>query len=104
MKNIFLPLLFFGSVLCSCDCVFEVRGTVVDSVTRQPLNGVRVIGEERPDTSYTESSGMFFRKGVSGGLFGCPPRHFILEKEGYKTVRRKIGNGKTKVILLKAKP
>jgi len=85
----------------SCDCLQIVTGTVIDSDTNQPIQGVQVHKQNKDhDKDETDEKGKFAIKSISGGLFGCPPMTIIVTKDGYETKTVKINNAEDDTIKL----
>lgn len=84
----------------SCDCIQEAQGIVIDRKTKQPIQGVSYYKRSYKMRDTTGVEGYFGFHGTSGGLFGCPPVVFVLEKEGYKKRTVVIGNRKEKIVKL----
>jgi hypothetical protein len=86
----------------SCDCLQNVRGTVLDAETSQPIQGVLMQKENRPNCKAdTDGEGDFEISSISGGLFRCPPMTVVVSKDGYETQVVKIDNAGHETIKLK---
>lgn len=95
--TIIFGLLFFTS----CDCYQAVTGTVIDSETRNPIEGISVYNKTKPKyKTQTDLEGKFELSSISGGLFGCPPMTIIVEHSDYKTQETEIPAGGQKEITL----
>src|SRR5687767_5894300 len=97
MKKITFVFLLLTSA--SCDCIQEAGGTVVDAKTGLPLEGVSYQGKW--ETQTTGPEGGFSYRGISGGLFGCPPVIFTFKKEGYRNKKITIGNFESRTVKMK---
>lgn len=92
MKTPF-SIISFCFLICSCDCVQEASGIVLDKTTGLPLDSVAIgkLGKEDPSQPYsylhvyTDSTGRYEYGDISGGLFGCPDLKLFFFKNGYKT-------------------
>jgi hypothetical protein len=90
--NTFLAL-SAACILHACDCNQDVSGTVLDSSTKQPIEGAYVQNAgKNHDHNYTDNKGNFEINSISGGFRGCPAMTVSLTKEGYeiKTVEIEI--------------
>ncbi|MBF9252585.1 hypothetical protein I2I11_04705 [Pontibacter sp. 172403-2] len=82
-------------LLCSCDCVQDIYGIVLDAETLQPINSVYVYKHSNEDDfGYTDAQGHFEINSISGGLsFGCPPMTVMFKKNGYEVDSAEIEVG-----------
>jgi hypothetical protein len=93
---IFIALTF----LVSCDCVQRVRGTITDSVTKEPIENVDIYKKNQTwNKTETDEKGFFKLSAISGGLT-CPPMTIVIEHKDYETLETKIEAGGQKDILL----
>jgi len=94
-----LTLIFIGlTFLTSCDCYRKISGTVLDSKTGIPIQGVTVYNKDKDWVkTTTDSIGHFELSDVSGG-FSCPPMKIILEASEYNATETSIPAGETRTI------
>ena len=94
--SIFIALTF----LVSCDCNQVVRGTIIDTVTKKPIQNVEIYNKKKTwSKTTTDEKGFFELSNVSGGLT-CPPMTVIIEHKDYDKVEAEIEAGGQKDILL----
>jgi hypothetical protein len=93
--------LLFLVFLAGCDAVQEKSGIVLNSDTRQPLEGVAISKYEKADSTnnytkriYSDKNGQFEYRGIGGS--NSFELYFI--KEGFKI--KKIENNDSDTILL----
>jgi hypothetical protein len=95
-------LLFFSLIFfVSCDCMYDVRGTVVDE-RGEPLDSVVSYMEGRtPDhfNRQTDSAGKFEVNEITG--FNCRCKDVIFVRRGYDTLSVPIKNMDTVVVKMK---
>lgn len=99
-------VLFLVLFFPACDCVQEVRGIVVDEYSRQPVEGVKIWKQQRPETAqYSSPDGFFIYYGISGGFRKCPDATLVFEKDGYEKLENGFSStrGDTVLILLRKK-
>lgn len=96
-----IPLLWTLLPSCVGDCTQVVSGTVLDKVTKQPVDCVFVYKEHSEvDTTYTNKEGKFKISSISGGLWGCPPMKVGIMKRGYNQLSTEINAGGSAIIYL----
>jgi hypothetical protein len=92
MKNKLLSLLFSLLIIGCGDCVQEVKGVILDELTRQPIEGVnisKIVGNDVKTTriEYSDSIGLFDFHSISGGFRNCPDIELQFIKKGFIPVR-----------------
>jgi hypothetical protein len=99
MKRI--TILLIGLIfIVSCDCYQRVAGTVIDSETGRPLQGVAVYNKKKEwNNTVTDTSGNFELSGVSGG-FRCAPMTVVVQHPGYQTNETRIPAGRRDTLKL----
>ena len=102
MKYYCLILFITGAIftLSSCDCNQNVRGVVIDSLSKKPLDSVAIINPHKYDTVYSDRAGNFEMHDISGGLAGCPPMGLSFYKSGYKPLSEEYESGSSQTIML----
>ena len=100
MKFIKLIFILISMIVLSCDCMQNVSGTILDSETKEPIDGVFVKKISRSNGEYTDSNGNFELMYTDGGLFKCPPMKIIINKKGYNQKIEEIENSESKIILI----
>ena len=96
MISIFITLTFF----VSCDCNQVVRGVIIDSITKTPIQNVEVYNKKKTwSKTTTDEEGIFKLSNVSSGLT-CPPMTVIIEHKDYRKVETEIEAGGQKNIIL----
>jgi hypothetical protein len=89
--------------LSSCDCNQNVKGTILDSNTKEPIENVDVYNKNKTwIKTKTDKKGHFELSNVSGGLT-CPPMTIIIEHKEYKKIETEIESCGQKEILLSKK-
>lgn len=86
-------------LLTACDCIYNVRGVVVDASTKQPIKDA-IITKKHKEPVISDDSGSFKYDGVSGS---CNKVSVIVEKEGYTPVKHTIHNFTSDTIYLEPK-
>jgi hypothetical protein len=88
---ILIGLLF----LTSCgDCYQIVTGTVLDTETKRPVEGITVYNKNKPiNKTVTDQEGKFELYNISGGLWKCPPMKVAIEHSDYQTKEVEIPAG-----------
>jgi hypothetical protein len=94
----YVILLLFSILLFSCDCMQRASGVILDKVSRRPIAKV-AISKYETETSdnpfssrqYSDTTGEFNYRSVSGGLFHCPGLNLYFSKAGYKNVKMNLG-------------
>lgn len=83
----FLFTIFFG-ILASCDCVQYQEGVIIDSKTKEPIEGVEIFKETRPEQKFfSNSCGYYEWDGISGGLLPkCPEPKLYFIHPSYDTL------------------
>ena len=91
MRHLIL-IIITSLTFASCDCVQQVTGIVLDRQTKEPIRNVSLGKYEREDTGnsfsrriYSDDSGRFNYRSVSGGFRDCPDLVLYFSKPGYKT-------------------
>lgn len=88
-------------LLYSCDCIQDASGTVLDSSTKLPIDSAYVQNAiKNYDNAYTNDSGGFEIRSISGGPFGCPPMTVSIAKKGYEIKTVEIESNKHETIYL----
>jgi hypothetical protein len=96
---IFIALTF----LVSCDCNQNIKGTIVDRITKEPIKNVKIYNKNKSwNKTKTDEKGNFKLSNVSGGLT-CPPMTIIVEHKDYEKIETEIESGGQKEILLAKK-
>ena len=99
MKKI-IYILIALTLLGSCDCRQTIRGTIIDSVTKQPIENVEICNKNKTwEKTETDEKGFFTLSGISGGLT-CPPMKIIIVHKDYEKLETEIKSGGQKDILL----
>jgi len=99
MKKLILIFIAF-TFLISCDCHQVVKGIIIDSETKKPIEHVEVYNKnKRWNNTITDENGFFELTNISGG-FTCPPMKIIIRHENYDKVETEIDAGKQKNLLL----
>jgi hypothetical protein len=79
-----------------------VTGTIFDSETKKPIDGVLVFNKTKPTKkSQNDNDGSFEVTSISGGISGCPPMTIIVEHSNYESQEITIPAGGSKEIFLK---
>ena len=102
-KYIYVILMCFTSILCACgDCNQVVRGIILDKTTNLPIDSVLITVKNGEINEYSDSTGSFEARSISGGIYSCPLLGLGFTKEGYETVTGDYDNsGITKIYLEK---
>lgn len=89
-------------IMNSCiDCLQIVSGTVLDKQTMKPAHNVRVSVEDNDyNHYYTDESGNFEIRNITGGFLGCSTVSLIMKKDGYEQLLIEIKNGEYEIIYL----
>jgi hypothetical protein len=88
-------------VLTSCDCYQNVSATVLDRITKQPIDSVYAQKANNNYTHiYSDKNGYFELRSISGGLGGCQPMHVAITRVGYEIKIVEIANGQHDTIYL----
>jgi CarboxypepD_reg-like domain len=96
---IFIALTF----LVSCDCNQNIKGTILDIKTKEPIGNVEIYNKNKSwSKTKTDEKGYFKLSNVSGGLT-CPPMKIIIEHKDYEKAETEIESGGQKEILLTRK-
>ncbi|MBL7825224.1 MAG: hypothetical protein JNJ57_01245 [Saprospiraceae bacterium] len=89
-----LWMLSFSLLLYSCDCVQQVQAVVLDKTTRLPIEKVGIQKEEERSYGspgvFTDVSGAFEFRDISGGLGKCPDVVLLFEKDGYQPLKKRF--------------
>jgi len=95
MKKLLIIIIIIGLIFfTSCDCYQIVTGTVIDNVTKNPIEGIVIYNKNKPtNKTETDYQGKFELSSISGGPFGCPPMTIIIEHSNYKTKEVEIPAG-----------
>ena len=79
-----------------------VTGTIFDSETKKPIDGVLIFNKIKPtNKSQSDNDGSFEVTSISGGISGCPPMTIIVEHSDYESQEIAIPAGGSKEIFLK---
>ena len=93
---IFIALTF----LVSCDCNQNIKGTILDKNTKEPIENVDIYNKNKSwSKTMTDEKGYFELSNVSGGLT-CPPMTIIVEHKDYEKTEIEIESGGQKELLL----
>ena len=99
MKN-FIAIFICLTFLASCDCNQVVKGIIIDSVTKMPIQNVEVYNKDKNWSKTTsDENGFFELSNVSGGLT-CPPMAIIIKHNDYNKLETEIEAGGKKNISL----
>lgn len=85
---------------CIGDCNQNIRGLVVDSLTKKPLDSVAIVNPEKHHIVYTDKEGRFYIHDISGGLTGCPAMALLVSKSDYKQLSETYASGDSVTIAL----
>jgi hypothetical protein len=89
--------------LVSCDCNQNVKGTILDRNTNEPIGNVDIFNKNKSwSKTKTDGKRYFELSNVSGG-FTCPPMTIIVEHKDYQKIETEIESGGQKEILLAKK-
>ena len=90
-----LLIIIISLTLASCDCVQQATGVILDRQTIKPLRNVSLGKYEKEDTAnsfsrrvYSDDSGHFNYRSVSGGIRHCPDFVLYFNKPGYKKYKK----------------
>lgn len=89
--------------LVSCDCNQNVKGTILDRNTNEPIGNADIYNKNKSwSKTKTDEKGYFELSNVSGG-FTCPPMTIIVEHTDYEKAETEIESVGQKEILLTKK-
>lgn len=91
MKFKLTSIFLFILLLCSCDCVINVNGKVLDKETGNPIMGVTVDLLKGADIEKTNAKGIFEAVEVTGF---CKDPLIIVSADGYKPFQIEIKKSK----------
>ena len=70
MKSLLLPVILIIMLLSNTDLlamtVYNLKGRVVDKITREPIESVVILDESTGNSEYSDKNGCFTLKGVNG--------------------------------------
>lgn len=99
--RIFICLTFLVVFTYGCDCIQIARAKVLDAITKQPIDSVKVYKKSRTEqNTLTNDKGDFELHSISGGLGGCPPMTVVLTKAGYQTKTVDVNSDSSTIIYL----